>query len=410
MSGEAQMPADALRSSSLLHTVLWGTTYLFLASTYFSIAVNSIALGCLATLWGVSMVTQKRWDVVRTPLDAVFLAYVLAQLLSTVLSVNPVESFVNSRRLLLIGIVYFFATHIVERRQLQRAVLVLLGTAVLVSILGVLKLIFGSPEETVRLGIFQFYMTTSGLMLIAGLLLIPFVVGRGTPGAVRWAALAALAPVLISLYATVTRGAYLAFVAGIVFIALVRNRKLLIPLALIVVLILLFAPPYVESRIGTLTDMSHPENQTRIMMWTSGIRIAADHPFVGVGDIDLGDLMRHYADPGYPGVWGHVHNILLQVLVTLGILGLIVVVTLFVKVILVEWRLYKEVRHDWFLGSVVLGALAVVVGIQVQGLTEWSYGDQEIAVLLWTTLGMALAAGRITVREQTIATQKAGGG
>ncbi|MBP1655187.1 MAG: hypothetical protein H6Q28_1743, partial [Bacteroidetes bacterium] len=41
-----------------------------------------------------------------------------------------------------------------------------------------------------------------------------------------------------------------------------------------------------------------------------------------------------------------------------------------------------------------LGALAVFVGVQVHGLTEWSFGDQEIAVLLWISLGLTMAVAR----------------
>jgi O-antigen ligase len=131
------------------------------------------------------------------------------------------------------------------------------------------------------------------------------------------------------------------------------------------------------------------------MIWSAGLRIAADYPLLGVGDIDLGDLLRAYASPGYPGIWGHVHNTFLQFLVTLGIIGLVVVTLMFVKILVEEWRVYRNVREDWLLGSTVLGGIAVMVGIQTQGLVEWSFGDQEVAILLWLTVGLALAAGRI---------------
>ena len=103
------------------------------------------------------------------------------------------------------------------------------------AIVGVFKLLLGGPGENTRLEIFHFYMTTSQLMMIALLLLLPFAVHRAAPiPAVRLAACAALIPVGISLYATVTRGAYLAAAAGIVLIACVRNWKILIPLAVLV--------------------------------------------------------------------------------------------------------------------------------------------------------------------------------
>jgi O-antigen ligase len=256
-------------------------------------------------------------------------------------------------------------------------------------------LVTGGPGENTRLGTFQFYMTTAELMMMALLLLVPFVVHGATPRRIRIAAGVLLIPVAVSLYATVTRGAYLAAAAGVIFVALVRNRKLLIPLLALIAALVLFAPPFVESRLASILDMHHPENASRIVLWETGLRIFAAHPVVGVGDIDLGDLLRQYAAAGYTGEWGHLHNMALHFLATLGIIGFAAVAGMFVRIFLAEWRVYQAVKDDWLYGSVALGALAVFVGFQVNGLTEWSFGDQEVVVLFWISLGFALAAGRL---------------
>ncbi len=372
-----------------------GAAYVFLASTYFSIAVNSLALGLMAISWIAIMIVQRRWGVVATPLDFYFLAYCIAEAIATVFSEHRAEAVFVARRVLLIGIVYFFASRLDSVTAAKRAVAVLLGSAGIVALLGVLKLVTGGPGENTRLEIFQFYMTTAELMMIALLLVLPFVVHRATPPKVRAAAALVLLPVAVSLYATVTRGAYLAAAAGIIFIALARNRKLLIPFIILVAALLLFAPPYVAGRLQSIIDMHHPENASRLILWETGLRIFAAHPVVGVGDIDLGELLRQYAAPGYTGEWGHLHNIALHVLVTLGIVGFAAVAAMFVRIFITEWRVYRTVRDDWFAGSVALGALAVFVGFQVNGLTEWSFGDQEVVVLLWVSLGFTLAAGRL---------------
>jgi putative inorganic carbon (hco3(-)) transporter len=378
-----------------LRYVMVGAMYLFLASTYFSIAVNSLSLGLMALCFAGIMVSERRFLVRPTPLDYFFLAYVIAEILSTIFSYRAAQSFAFSKRILLIGIVYFFATWITTDQMAKRAVAVLLAAATIVACIGVGKLAFSPPEEVVRLGIFQFYMTTSELMMIALLLLLPFAVHPDTPRRIRAVAILALIPVGICLYATVTRGAYLAVAAGIIFIAVVRNKKLLIPLAVLILLVILFAPPYVESRIRSIVDLNHPENASRLMLWKTGLRIFADHPVVGIGDIDVHDLYVHYMDPGDPAVHGHMHNIAMQILVTLGSVGLIAVIAMFVTIVQTEWRIWKRVHTDWFRGSIVLGALAVFVGFQVNGLTEWSFGDQEIVILFWITLGLTLAVGEL---------------
>jgi len=369
----------------------------FLATLFVSIAANSLALGLAAIAWAASMLVRRRWDVRATPLDAVFLAYGVAELLASALSVNQAASFYNARRLLLLGIVYVLATHVTGPGDVKRVLVVLLGTATLVSVIGVVKTVIdtSAPGPT-RLGIFQFYMTTSGQMMVVALLLLPFVLHRGTPGRVRWLVAAALVPVLVSLYATVTRGAYMAFLGGAVLLVLLRNWRLLFPLLACVAGAVVFAPPYVAGRIASIIDPAHADNASRLVMWDAGLKIWADHPWVGVGDIDLGEFIRQYAGPGYTGTWGHLHNNLLHILATLGLVGLGAALAMFVMIIIVEWRVYRSVKDDWLLGCTAAGALAVFTGIQIHGLTEWSFGDQEIALLLWTTVGLAVAAGRIS--------------
>jgi len=177
-----------------------------------------------------------------------------------------------------------------------------------------------------------------------------------------------------------------------------------VPLVVIVLLVILFAPPYVENRIRSIFDPHHPENVTRIELWKTGIRIFKDHPIVGVGDIDGGKLIDQYADPSLPRVWGHVHSTPIQILVNYGVLGFIALTALFVKIFATEWKILQRVRNEWFKGSFVLGALATLVGFSVMGLTEWSFGDQEVITLIWTTLGLVLAMGGASRGSATAAT------
>ncbi len=372
--------------------IMMGVLVLFVSSCFFSIAVNSLSLGLMAICWLLLMIMGKKWLVKSTPYDWLFAAYLLAEMLATLFSVNPEQSLLFSKRLLLIGIVYFFATHVTRVQEGRMVVVVLCASAVAVAFIGVVKWLFADPGDVVRLGIFQFYMTTSELMMIALLIVLPFVVHPGTPRPIRWAGLAALIPLGFALYATVTRGAYLAAAAGALMIAFARNWKLLIPLTVVVVLLVSFAPPYVAHRLSSIVDLSHPENASRVMLWKTGITIFRHYPVVGVGDIDLRELYDRFAEEENPEHHGHLHSVPLQILVTLGTVGFIAVYALFVTIAVTEWRIYRKVRDEWFRGSVVLGALAVFVGMHVMGLTEWSFGDQEVATVFWVTVGLVLAS------------------
>ena len=59
-----------------------------------------------------------------------------------------------------------------------------------------------------------------------------------------------------------------------------------------------------------------------------------------------------------------------------------------------EWRIYSRTKDDWLAGSMALGGLAVFTGLQIAGLTEWTFGDQEVVIVFWISVGLTLAAGR----------------
>ncbi len=380
----------------ILSRVMFGAFFLFLASTFFSIAVNSLCLGVMALCWVLIMLVERKWLVARTPFDWFFLAYLIVQVIATIFSEDVSQSLLFSKRLLLIGIVYFIATWVNTETVAKRAMAVLLGSAVVVALIGLGKLVLASPGEIVRLGIFQFYMTTSELMMIAFLMIVPFAVAPAVPKPLRWTALVALIPVAIALYATVTRGPLVAALVGAFLIIVIANRKLVLALLAAMVLAGLFASPYVVGRLESITNIHHHDNMTRLMLWRIGIESFKEHPLVGVGDIDLGKLIHDHMRPGDPiEPLGHMHNIVIQFLVTHGAIGLTVVLAMFAAIVIAEARIFRRVRSGWFAGSVVLGSLAVFTGFQISGLTEWSFGDQEIVILFWISVGMALAMDAI---------------
>jgi O-antigen ligase len=88
-----------------------------------------------------------------------------------------------------------------------------------------------------------------------------------------------------------------------------------------------------------------------------------------------------------------------MLLVTLGLVGLSVVVALFGKILFVEYRIFRNSTADWLAGSVTLGAFAVFIGFLLNGLFEWNFGSHQIMVFVWFTVGLAFAMKRLLDRE-----------
>ena len=368
----------------------------FLLCSAFSIALTQIGYFSALILWTGKMVYRKQWMVPRTPFDRFFLAYAAAEILATIFAAEKLYSLLYlQRRLLIIPIVYTLAGNITSTRQLK-----VLFTALVTSAVGVALWSFRTVvihfgdflQFHRRLGEFQIYMTAGGIQMISLLLILPFILHQGTPKKIRLVSIAAIVPLLVNLFFTFTRSSWLGFITGVIIIGSLKTRKVLLALvALMAVVFLLSTPEMRERRMYSLVDPYHPDNISRLHMWTTGLRAFADHPLFGVGDVGMETIWSQYADPGW-GTEGHLHNNVMMWLVTLGIVGCAVLVALFVKIWIVVWRAQKRLREDWFAGSLALGALAVLAGFHVNGLFEWNFGDAEIIMLVWAIVGLVLAA------------------
>jgi O-antigen ligase len=277
----------------------------------------------------------------------------------------------------------------------------LVGSMIFVSLWSITPLLVHFHEFLLferRLNEFQMYMTAGGMMMIGMSLLLPFVVHPGTPRKVRWSAVIVLIPLGVNLLFTFTRSSWLGFLASAVVIGAVRAKKLMLVLGGVVVFIVALSTPEMQDRMSSIFNPFHHANIGRLHMWEAGVKMFMDHPVVGVGDIGIEQVWPAYSQPEWE-VAGHLHNNVLMWLVTLGVVGCAVLVTLFVKIWIVVARIERMVRTHWFFGSVALGTLAVYAGFHVNGLFEWNFGDAEIIALVWALLGMTLAVEKLAPNE-----------
>jgi O-antigen ligase len=363
----------------------------------FSIAVSSIGLTLAILSWIAVSVHDGRWPTEKTPLDYFFLAYIIVELVSAALAIYKWESFVNSKRLILISVVYLTARYVAAERKAILFVGLLAGVTALLSIIELFDYFELHPE---RLFLFQHYMTTGGIKMIVLLLLLPFLLHRDTPARCRAVGFLAAAPTLLALILTFTRSSWLGFVGGCVAIGVFKNKYVIPVLLLVVVLFLVFAPLELRERAYSIVDPNHPNNIGRVHLWKTGIKIFEDYPILGVGDSDLHHIYDRYRTPSDIETGGHLHDNILMWLVTLGLVGCAVLVSLFVRIFSLELSAFRALTSHWVGGSLTLGALAVFVGFHINGLFEWNFGDQEIILLFWFTVGMTLAAQRFSLSPE----------
>jgi O-antigen ligase len=378
---------DALDRLALAGLVLYS------AAAGLSIAASQIAYGVALLAWLLPILAGKR-RFRRTPLDAFFLAYLAAELVSFAFSQDHAENLVFARRLLLIPMFYLVADRVRSARDVAWLLVPLIGVATLQALWGIGQYLTSAGGLEHRVRLLQYVLTTSGLFMMIELVALGLWIG-GRSGAVRWMLGMSCVAITLCQFFTYSRSAWLGTAAGaLVFLACWKPRAMLL-LPVGVLALYLAAPGPIRERMSSAFDPSHPNNVERVHMWRAGIEMVRDHPWTGVGDISLRDLYPRYRSPQAREMVSHLHNNLLVLAVTLGIPGALAVVALFVMILRV---LIQNVRSagGGLRRGLAVGALAAYVGFHVMGLFEWNFGDAEVMMLLWYVLGLSEAAVRMS--------------
>lgn len=155
----------------------------------------------------------------------------------------------------------------------------------------------------------------------------------------------ALVMLLLALIGTQSRGATLAL-AAIILYQWVRSRKKVkgfVGIILLIGTILAYAPSAYFSRMETITDYENESSaQARLTIWGTAIRMANDHPFLGVG---AGSFPTAYGTKYRPAgatatslPWQNAHSMYFMLLGELGYPGLLFILAFF----FLNWRANQQ--------------------------------------------------------------------
>ncbi|MBN1997993.1 O-antigen ligase family protein [candidate division KSB1 bacterium] len=198
-----------------------------------------------------------------------------------------------------------------------------------------------------------------------------------------------------ALYATYTRGAWLAFMGSMVFFfgkeflgKKVNMKKKLLVIGLSVVVFSTVVVKYgdiiVKRMENSKQSLTADAKQSRMSLAKDAMRVISEHKLFGVGL----EHYRFYSDPEIPGL-RIVHNAFLLIAAEQGILNFIIFVTLHLIVGIGALKIFKF--RDPFLYHVGMGTFTAFIGLLVYHMVAPDY--RMIGVLLqhWRLPGMILA-------------------
>jgi len=208
----------------------------------------------------------------------------------------------------------------------------------------------------------------------------------------RFALLVSMAPVVLALMLTFSRGAFLGFiVVNVLFLIWRRNAKTLILFGLLAAVGLFLLPEAVYDRVTTGFEHGSADpveiSAGRIeYLWLPLLPEVWRSPIYGqgLGSILWSEAMRR----GAIHVAGHPHNAYLQAILDMGIAGLIVLCAYFAHV----WKGFRALSADPAVSPTLrgfyLGAAAGLASLLVAYLTDSSLLPRPEQAFLWLAIGM----------------------
>jgi O-antigen ligase len=369
--------------------VVLGSLYAVPLCLAWSVALAHLALGAAALAALVLGVRYRTWILRRTPADPALLGFAASWVLAAALAVDRAGSIVPLKKLLLLPILHLGAAVFATGSRARNALRLFVGGIAMTALVVLLQFLLVPHPSTDRLRGLTHYMTFSGLLALA----LPLAAAgcAGARGRARLAYATALAVLAVSLVVGMTRSAWLGSVAAAAaMLARARPRwALAAPVA--AGLVFLVLPSAYRARAVSSFDLAHPDNVERLRLWRAGLDMWRDHPWTGVGLMDLKPLVIQYERAGSGPVHGHLHDNWIQIAATTGVIGLVAYGWLMVALGALAWRAGSAApdRESRALGLGVWGAF---VAFQVAGLFEWNFGDVEITIALYFLAASALAS------------------
>ncbi len=373
----------------------------FITSQY-SIALSSIGIGVTLGLTVIRLFIDRKIYSLNNNLVYLFLLFIASQLVSSVFCSNPSESFINVFKKIVIYIIFFAGILFInESSQLKKIFISLFIFSALISTIEIVRFILDynslgdKPLAEFRLDYFGYPITNGEIKMLILLIAAPFIITKKDFIMNKALLILLTLPLLLSFYLTNARNALLGLFAGFIIIGLLKNKYFLFGLIAFIVLFLLFAPLPLKERMQSIADLNHPSNKTRIIMWETGLRMIKDSPVIGIGDTDINKAYRQYKTPEFHGEGSHMHNNLIQIVLTLGVFGGLAWLTLMIYIFIRQIKIYLKTKSDEFLNIITVSSLASMIAFQIAGLTEWNFGDAEFAAVLWFNLSLAFIAEKL---------------
>ena len=201
--------------------------------------------------------------------------------------------------------------------------------------------------------------------------------------------------ILINIFCVLflfSRAAYLALAVGMFFLFAIKNKKLLVPLLLVVVYWQVALPQKVQDRILETTDVYGEldrASELRLIVWQNAIDLFYESPIIGMG-------YGVFSESGF--VVGDAHNIYLRILAEQGLVGLMIFLILLFVLFVQGIKLFLGGDDDPSRG-LGLGFFMCIIVLMVNNMfgDRWTY--TEVSAYLWVFAALVVRCNIISSQK-----------
>jgi O-antigen ligase len=236
----------------------------------------------------------------------------------------------------------------------------------------------------------------------------------GTFDRVGWTML--LGFYIVALLLCFSRGAWLAVIAGVIFLLLVKKgekqKKVALAAAVGLLLLILISIPGVAgeiyNRMATIFDPHYASNRSRLLRWGTALMMFLRHPIVGWGYTSF--ALSYQNDPALVGTYvarykPGAHSEFLTVLAEQGIIGFISWLWLIIAFFRYGFHLLKRIDIP-FWQAIIIGLMAAELSFLVNFITNNLLQADRIGIPFWLIYGLLPAIEKIADSENNQARNK----
>jgi O-antigen ligase len=263
---------------------------------------------------------------------------------------------------------------------------------------GVIRYIESNPALAERaIGTWVDPNALGGMLAVAAAIVAPQVFAEKPVLRYRWLTILVMGLVVIALFLTYSRAALLAFGVGVIFIGLLRYRKLLTLLLTGLILTLLL--PQTQTLVARFAAGFSGQDlatQMRLGEYGDALRLIGRYPIFGVGFTGTPDI----------DLYTNVASLYLIMANQIGITGVVIFVCSMIAVLIYGLSAWPRARDNPELNAIILGYYAALVTALVSAAADLYFFRLDFHASItwfWLVVALALASTRL-VRASTEST------